>query len=211
MRQEVHRVISDFFFQRAALVLMASLIFFQCREKRDTRFEPNISFANLSTTEQDLIGEFDEVILFTFYDEGKLRREYRMLAHKENEWRKVIFFSDALLMKIATPTKIGELIISDHSARMLLLGLSQAHYFDLQDESILLKQQQVLCGRPSDPSHYLTYELVLFRDRSVRRVSISNPTGRFEACPAIRQWQHAATLSEIFFQEWEELIPAEMK
>jgi len=120
------------------------------------------------------------------------------LSKKENQWSQLIFYSD--LKGILQ--KKSERSLSEDDGMIAIHGLRQYHLFDIMSENILLEEHKKLCGIPSDPSHYIEYDLIMISGRKVRKLHFSNPKGRYEMCPAIKQWENAGKISDFFEEEW---------
>ena len=161
-------------------------------------FESNIAYSQIDEKCKIAAEGFELSIIYYFYNESKIRTEYKVLGMKGNQWTKLLFYSDLK----GNFQKTQEKLLSEQDGRIAILSLDQYDLFNITPQDVLLKEHRKLCGKPRDPSHYLEYNLVLVSGKTARKVQFSNPDGRFAMCPAIRQWENAAKISEYFNSEW---------
>lgn len=185
--------------------IFAFLLSAGCVENNSSlRFEENISYRNIGDEFRTIADEFDESVIYLQSNDVELQREFMVLGKKNERWHKALYH-----VKIATDhpkvTKVGQKTLDRDDALIIQHYLAEYHLFDIPTQDVLLEEHEKLCGKPRDPSHYLAYTVVMVSGSGVRQIYYGNPHGRFELCPAIKNWQHAAKISEIFNSEWKEI------
>jgi hypothetical protein len=178
-------------------ILLASILIGGCgTPENNFNFKSNASYSRIEEPFRLIAKDYD--LSITYFNQGELRTEYKVLGKKNDQWTKLLFSLDY----DGNFQKKWEKQLSEQDGRISILSLEQYDLFNIAPEDILLKEHVKLCGKPRDPSHYLEYSLVLVSGKSVRQLQFCNPGGRFIMCPAIKQWENAAKISEFFEREW---------
>ncbi|MFZ2905344.1 MAG: hypothetical protein WAZ98_03975 [Cyclobacteriaceae bacterium] len=167
------------------------------QEKNDS-FEANRSYESVDKNFKNIATNSDLTIIYLRAHDVELRKECKVLRKENGQWSKLSFhisFQNVL-------TKVNETTLSETEGSNLFHRLTNHHIFDIIPEEALLEEHNKLCGKPYDPSHFLEFNLILVSGENVRELHFSNPSGRFEMCPAIKQWDNAAKISDLFEKEW---------
>jgi hypothetical protein len=182
--------------------MVVSLSFFlQCTNKESpTMFESNISFNRLEENIKALSKSYDFIIIHKAYVEAESRSNYKVLAKKNENWCKLLFS----LSNNNEIELISEACLDDIEAKLILIQLGNYNLFNLEPMSSLLDIHKKLCGPPQDPSHFLIFDLYLISGKEVRKETYANPSGRFEHCPAIKNWGNISNINKLFMEEWVE-------
>jgi hypothetical protein len=163
-------------------------------------FESNISFNRLEENIKALSQSYDFIIIHKAYVEAESRSNYKVLAKKNENWCKFLFsMSNNNEIKL-----ISEACLDDLEVKLILIQLGNYNLFNLEPMSSLLEMHKKICGPSQDPSHFLIFDLYLILGKEVRKETYANPSGRFEHCPAIKNWDNLSKINDLFKEEWED-------